>query len=401
MKLIFVFTSLLLGSYAFSQNFWEIRDSVKGAPRSVCAAFTLEGQGYVVGGVDDFSFKRKMYSYNQVQNDWDEEVSLGGPNGDGLDRGSASAFSIGTKGYVCLGQGQTNGYFGDLWEYDLTTAAWTQKADFAGGPRRQAVAFAIGNYAYVGTGQDGTGFRNDFYRYDPINNMWEPMADFAGTPRKQAVGFAMGDDGYVGTGDDGVLRNDFWQYNVALNEWFQKATFPGTARSGATGWGTFPTGFIATGEDLNSEFKKDVWEYSYFNNTWVQRSDFPGPGRKNAFSFVLDGTAFLGAGYGGVFFDDFYAYYGILGIEENQSQVESSVYPNPAQETITIEVKNASEITKLDLFDLTGKKHQVSFQGNTNKNSISLDLSTLEAGTYLYVVSMQNGTSSNGKITVL
>lgn len=401
MKLIFIFTSLLLGSYAFSQNFWEIRDSVKGAPRSVCAAFTLEGQGYVVGGVDDFSFKRKMYSYNQVQNDWDEEVSLGGPNGDGLDRGSASAFSIGTKGYVCLGQGQTNGYFGDLWEYDLTTAAWTQKADFAGGPRRQAVAFAIGNYAYVGTGQDGTGFRNDFYRYDPINNMWEPMADFAGTPRKQAVGFAMGDDGYVGTGDDGVLRNDFWQYNVALNEWFQKATFPGTARSGATGWGTFPTGFIATGEDLNSEFKKDVWEYSYFNNTWVQRSDFPGPGRKNAFSFVLDGTAFLGAGYGGVFFDDFYAYYGILGIEENQSQVESSVYPNPAQETITIEVKNASEITKLDLFDLTGKKHQVSFQGNTNKNSISLDLSTLETGTYLYVVSMQNGTSSNGKITVL
>jgi N-acetylneuraminic acid mutarotase len=401
MKLIFVFTSLLLGSYAFSQNFWEIRDSVKGAPRSVCAAFTLEGQGYVVGGVDDLSFKRKMYSYNQVQNDWDEEVSLGGPNGDGLDRGSASAFSIGTKGYVCLGQGQTNGYFEDLWEYDLTTAAWTQKADFAGGPRRQAVAFAIGNYAYVGTGQDGTGFRNDFYRYDPINNMWEPMADFAGTPRKQAVGFAMGDDGYVGTGDDGVLRNDFWQYNVALNEWFQKATFPGTARSGATGWGTFPTGFIATGEDLNSEFKKDVWEYSYFNNTWVQRSDFPGPGRKNAFSFVLDGTAFLGAGYGGVFFDDFYAYYGILGIEENQSQVESSVYPIPAQESITIEVKNASEITKLDLFDLTGKKHQVSFQGNTNKNNISLDLSTLEAGTYLYVVSMQNGTTSNGKITVL
>jgi N-acetylneuraminic acid mutarotase len=401
MKHTLTLFAFLIGTFGYAQNLWEQRDSVKGSPRSVCAAFSLEGQGYVVGGVDDFGFKRKMYSYNQIQNDWDEESSLGGPNGDGLDRGSANAFSIGLKAYICLGQGQTNAYFGDLWEYDLATDTWTQKADFAGGPRRQAVAFTIGNFAYVGTGQDVTGFRNDFYRYDPVNNVWEQMADFAGTPRKQAVGFAMGDDGYVGTGDDGVLRNDFWQYNVALNQWFQKANFPGTARSGATGWGTFPTGFIATGEDLTSEYKKDVWEYSYFNNTWIQRSDIPGPGRKNAFSFVLAGTAFVGAGYGGEFYDDFYAYYGILGLEENQTHIESVVYPIPAQESVTIEVNDAFEITELFLFDLTGKKCQVSFQWNVHKNSISLDLSQFSDGIYQYVISMQNGTKSNGKITVL
>ena len=401
MKLFFVFTSLLVGTYGFSQDFWELRDSVKGAPRSVCAAFVIEGQGYVVGGVDEFSFKRKMYSYNLIQNDWDEEVALGGPNGDGLDRGSASAFSIGAKGYVCLGQGQTNAYFGDLWEYDLATTAWTQKADFAGGPRRQALAFAIGDYAYVGTGEDATGFRKDFYRYNPNSNVWEQMADFEGTARKQAVGFAMGDDGYVGTGDDGVLRNDFWQYNVALNQWFQKANFPGTARAGATGWGTFPSGCIATGEDINSEFKKDVWEYNYFNNAWIQRSDIPGPGRKNAFSFVLDGTAFLGAGYGGVFYDDFYAYYGILGLEENESHVESTAYPVPTQESVTIEVANAFEISGVELFDLTGKRCPVSIQWNAIKNRISLDLSPMAEGTYHYVISISNGTQSNGKITVL
>jgi N-acetylneuraminic acid mutarotase len=401
MKPSITLIALLLGSVSFSQNVWEQRDSVKGSPRSVCAAFSLESQGYVVGGVDDFGFKRKMYSYDQIQNDWDEETSLGGPNGDGLDRGSASAFSIGLKAYICLGQGQTNAYFGDLWEYDLATDAWTQKADFAGGPRRQAVAFAIGEYAYVGTGQDITGFRNDFYRYDPANNIWEAMADFAGTPRKQAVGFAMGDDGYVGTGDDGVLRNDFWQYNVALNQWFQKANFPGTARSGATGWGTFPTGFIATGEDLNSEYKKDVWEYSYFNNAWIQRSDIPGPGRKNAFSFVLDGTAFLGAGYGGEFFDDFYAYYGILGLEENQILAESIAYPVPAQEYVTIKIENANEILELELFDLNGKKYQINVQVKATNNLISLDITELTTGTYYYVISMSDGTKSNGKIIVL
>jgi len=401
MKYIFALTSLLLGTHAFSQNLWEQRDSVKGSARSVCASFTMEGQGYVVGGLDDFGFKRKMYSYDQIQNDWDEEVALGGPNGDGLDRGSASAFSIGTKGYVCLGQGQTNAYFGDLWEYDLATDAWTQKADFAGGPRRQAVAFSIGEYAYVGTGQDVTGFRKDFYRYDPSTNVWEQMADFAGTARKQAVGFAMGDDGYIGTGDDGVLRNDFWQYNVGLNAWFQKANFPGTPRAGATGWGTFPTGFIATGEDINSVYTKDVWEYSYFNNTWIQRSDLPGPGRKNAFSFVIDGTAFLGAGYGGVFYDDFYAYYGILGIEENSSEIPTLAYPSPSSHSVTIEFKEDADVKSIDLFDLSGKKcNSVPFHA-ANLKKIMLDISQLNAGTYVYQIVLHNGAKSSGKISVL
>ena len=401
MKLIVVFTSLLVGTYGFSQDFWELRDSVKGAPRSVCAAFVMEGQGYVVGGVDEFSFKRKMYSYNQIQNDWDEEVSLGGPNGDGLDRGSASAFSMGTKGYVCLGQGQTNAYFGDLWEYDLATTAWTQKADFAGGPRRHAVAFAIGDYAYVGTGQDASGFRKDFYRYNPNSNVWEQMADFEGTARKQAVGFAMGDDGYVGTGDDGVLRSDFWQYNVALNQWFQKANFPGTARAGATGWGTFPTGFIATGEDINSEFTNDVWEYSYFNNAWIQRSDIPGPGRKNAFSFVLDGTAFLGAGYGGVFYDDFYAYYGILGLDENSSQIPTFAYPCPSSNSVSIEFEAANEVKSVDILDLSGQVCSSIRILQTNANQITIDISRLNAGNYLYHIVLKNGAKSSGKLSVL
>ena len=188
---------------------------------------------------------------------------------------------------------------------------------------------------------------------------------------------------------------------MALNQWFQKANFPGTARSGATGWGTFPTGFIATGEDLNSEYKKDVWEYSYFNNTWIQRSDLPGPGRKNAFSFVLAGTAFLGAGYGGEFYDDFYAYYGFLGVEENQASNECRAYPIPAHESVTIDLKNSSDISKLELYDLSGKEYQISFQLNCSLSNIELDLTNLAEGTYHYVISMHNGTKANGKIIVL
>jgi N-acetylneuraminic acid mutarotase len=211
----------------------------------------------------------------------------------------------------------------------------------------------------------------------------------------------MGDDGYVGTGDDGVLRSDFWQYNVGLNQWFQKANFPGSPRAGATGWGTFPTGFIATGEDLNSEFKKDVWEYSYFNNTWVQRSDIPGPGRKNAFSFVLDGTAFLGAGYGGDFYDDFYAYYGILGLEENRSQIPTIAYPCPSSNSVTIEFNDVAEVKSVDVIDLSGKVWSSIAFLQANTNQITLDISPLNSGNYMYYIVLKNGAKSSGKISVL
>jgi N-acetylneuraminic acid mutarotase len=392
-----------LFSTSFSQDYWQQKDSVNGSTKAACGSFVIDGHGFILGGLDDFGFKRKMYSYNPVQDDWDDELSIGGLNGDGLDRGSASTFSIGSKGYICLGQGQTNPYFKDLWEYDDVTHAWTQKADFTGTARRQAVAFAIDTFAYVGTGQDITGLRKDFYRYDPSTNTWTTLNDFPGTARRQAVGFSMGGQAYVGTGDDGVLKNDFWMYNPLSDTWIQKANFPGTARSGATGWGVFPTAFIATGEDINFEYKKDVWEYNYFSNSWVQRTDFPGAGRKNAISFVIDGVAYLGTGYSGVFMDDFYAYYGIVGIDENNMKFSSSIFPNPSREKCTIHVgdENIKDLN-LKIFSISGTELTGQIEYSIFGNNFNLNVNSLQAGNYIYVLENKtNSRTSNGKLIVL
>jgi N-acetylneuraminic acid mutarotase len=401
-KQIIFFLTVLSICPSFAQNYWIQKDSVNGAPRSVCAAFVTMGQGYVAGGLDDIGFKRKMYSYDPAQNDWDDEESIGGPNGDGMDRGSASAFSIGNKGYVCLGQGQTNPYFKDLWEYNVETGAWTQKADFIGSARRQAIAFAINDFAYVGTGQDATGLKKDFFKYDPVSNTWTQLNDFGGTPRRQAVGFTMGGQGYVGTGDDGILKTDFWMYEPTTDTWTQKSNFPGTARAGAVGWGTFPSAFIATGEDINFEYKKDVWEYNYFTNSWIQRADLSGPGRKNAIAFQIDGIGYVGTGYNGVFLDDFHAYYGIAGIDNKTIEFNSLVYPNPAQNEATIisnEINNNIEIT---VFSPDGQEITSQINVHHFENNIKLDLSELPPGNYIY--KLKNAESqrlSTGKLIKL
>jgi hypothetical protein len=400
MKKILFFT-LIIGSFtSWSQNNWVIKDSVKGSPRAVCASFTLLGQGFILGGLDDFGFKRKVYSYDLTQDDWDEEPSIGGPNGDGLDRGSASAFSIGNKGYICLGQGETNPYFGDLWEFDGETGAWSQKADFMGSPRRQATAFAIGDFGYVGTGQDATGLKKDFYKYDPTTNTWDQLNDFAGTARRQAVGFVSGDQGYLGTGDDGVLKNDFWMYEPSSDTWIQKTSLPSAPRAGAVGWGFFPAGFIATGEDSQNTYRKDVWEYNYYTNSWIQRTDLLGPGRKNAIAFQLEGIAFLGSGYNGQFLDDFYGYYCIVGINEQSIKLEATAYPNPVSDRTTITIKqNGVENMKVRLFNSTGQEITQFHYKAKGHNSIELDISTLAKGNYFYeLMDSAKKLSASGKL---
>lgn len=379
-RLILLFFIVGCGFASRAQNAWAAKDSVNGAPRSVSSTFVVGGEGYILAGLDADGFRRKMYSYTFWQDDWDDEESIGGPSGDGLDRGSACAFAINDKGYICLGQGITNPFFGDLWQYDPTTGAWSQKANFTGSPRRQAVSFVINEYAYVGTGIDANGLCNDMYRYNPNNNVWTQMNDFGGTPRKEAVGFTMGNQGYIGTGDDGVMRNDFWQYEPTTDTWTEKASFPGTARKGAVGWGQFPSGFICLGEDINFEYKNDLWEYNYYFDSWQQRASFPSAGRSNAVVFVLNDLAFVGTGYDGQFYDDMYAYRRILGVDELDLNASVQVYPNPAIEYVNIDTE-ISDLT-LELISSDGRKLSSEKHIETTNTGFVVHRNGLPSGTY-------------------
>jgi len=73
------------------------------------------------------------------------------------------------------------------------------------------------------------------------------MADLPAPERRNALAFSIGDFGYVGTGIDSVeaqapgstIYRDFWQYNPASNSWIQKADYPGGNNNGIY----FATGF--------------------------------------------------------------------------------------------------------------------------------------------------------------
>lgn len=67
---------------------------------------------------------------------------------------------------------------------------------FAGSARFGAVAFTIGEKGYIGTGYNNSRSKiKSFYEYDPINDVWTQKADFGGVGRNQAVGFSIGNKG--------------------------------------------------------------------------------------------------------------------------------------------------------------------------------------------------------------
>jgi N-acetylneuraminic acid mutarotase len=108
----------------------------------------------------------------------------------------------------------------DFWEYDPVMNVWVQKADFGGPSRVYSTSFSIGSKGYVGVGNpnDGGAIKKDFWEYDPAINKWTQKADFAGTARYSATGLSIGNKGYIGLGENTI---NFSKRFLGVQSWLR------------------------------------------------------------------------------------------------------------------------------------------------------------------------------------
>src|SRR5688572_21104999 len=132
------------------------------------SSFVINNEAYIVGGwwrqgANTDQTIQCNYKYTPANNTFTPIAPF--PD---LNRYTAVAFTINGKGYYGTGY---NTWEKDMWEYDATTNAWTQKASMpAAAPTRQAaVGFSIVNYGYVGLGAS-TSYYVDLWRFDPVAN---------------------------------------------------------------------------------------------------------------------------------------------------------------------------------------------------------------------------------------
>lgn len=292
-------STVVLGNWIYAPDY-------KSHPRAGAFAFTIGNTAYVGLGHDGLNYRTESFSYNIDSGYWKPMANFPGKL-----RERPVAFSIGDKGYVGTGYNRDaptdSLYLNDFWEFDPTlgdSGTWTRIADFKGSPRSTAVAFADGQYGYVGTGFNGD-FFGDFYRYDPGTNSWKEIPDYPGRKREQASIMQIDGKVYLMAGlNNGAFLTDIWLFNPESQSWTnetpattdaQYANFKAAVnRYDAVTFTLDGKGYIATG--TNGQYLNTVYQFDPVGLIWTKMTPFERAARSQAVAFVLDNRAFLTTG---------------------------------------------------------------------------------------------------------
>jgi N-acetylneuraminic acid mutarotase len=232
-------------------------------------------------------------------------------------RERAVAFSINGKGYIGLGYNReaNKEELGDFWQYDPDKDEWTQVADFKGTARYNAVGFAIGSKAYVGTGYDGDKYNSDFWVFDPAAtdpaNAWKEINSYPGEKIEGGLSFVIADKAYVCTGrNNGSYNLDFWQYNPTGDVAWTKLSPTddddyydefkvAVRRHDAMVLTIDEYAYIVGGVSSSGATDKTVYQFNSTTLAWDDRTSFEGSARSLAVAYVLNGRAYVGTGQNG------------------------------------------------------------------------------------------------------
>lgn len=235
--------------------------------RKNAVGFAIGTKGYIgTGGNYSGNNLKDVWEYNPANNTWTQKTDFGGV----IDN-SGVAFVINGIAYVRSGDVASMAAGTAFWSFDGTL--WTQKNDLAI-VRRGAAGFAINGKGYLGTGlgnsPDNIRYK-DFYEYNPLTNAWTQKADFGGSVRFNAVGFSTSTKGYIALGYDTspTEEQSFWEYDPTGNSnagtWTRLTDFPGGHRSQAFGFAINNECFIGTGNwgtGAEGNYFSDFYQYS-------------------------------------------------------------------------------------------------------------------------------------------
>ena len=195
-----------------------------------------------------------------------------------LKRSSPVYFNYGTKIYVGFGTNQNLAYYNDLWEYDVSSQTWTQKASNPNLSVELASFFVINNKAHIVGGRNATQFNGtiNHWEYDILSNTWNQLNPFPGGIRFDATGISDGANGYLIAGTDNIsVLSDVWKFDSSTGNWSSITTFPGSARSGSFGFKIGDHLYFGSGMDYLGYLYQDFWKFDLVTLSWTRLPDLP------------------------------------------------------------------------------------------------------------------------------
>lgn len=362
---------------------------------------------------------------------WVKKESLGG-----VARHRATGVSIGQKGYIGLGHVNGTGVnfaFSDWWEFDPASNTWTQKADYLLGQGYGASAFSVGTKGFVGS---GVFIGNSWCEYDPGTNQWtqvatppatgselsafavndkgylienaniyeyDPVLNVWNTKTSAPVGFgiwgaafSIGNSGYV------ISGSTFYEYKPSVDQWLARASFPGSASGGSAAFAVLEKGYVVAGFSGSlGNVNREAWEYDPGINSWSLVEEFLGSSRRFTIGFNIGDRGYVGTGTNGINFKDFWEYDPILmGQEEVENDIIISTYPNPTSNFLTITINGGSSFLSEKKFVLYDNRGRIVKQLCITESSLTIDVSDLPSGSYIYHLKSNLKRIKTGKILV-
>jgi N-acetylneuraminic acid mutarotase len=353
------------------------------------SSFMIGTKFYVSNGqLTNGTLLSDLWEYDLTTNLWTQKASIPVANGWYADKG----FTINGIGYItCAGTASGN-YDNSLYQYNPQTNAWATKASFPGVARYTATQFSIGNYGYVGMGFSP--YYNDMYRYDPDADAWTQMANFTGTARQSAFCFVIGASAFIGMGSDGSTNNpsDFYRFDTTgTGIWTQLSPFPGSARNSGASFSFGGHGYIMCGTNAAAnQMDSDIWEYTPSTDSWAQIGTFPGGARREVAYGNYDSLLIIGAGAvtdGDILTSSFWqtCFGGCYPLStENINRNSNIVNVNGRMLKATLQSATSSPAT-LHIYDLTGREVMTSDIA-IGQTTYEKQLNEIAASAYIYLI---------------
>lgn len=379
----FIFT-FLLEITSFCQTWTKIAD-FPSTERDDGTYFTIGNTTFCGTGLKTgFVLARDMHAFNMTTEVWDTATAL--PTG--MERQYACGFSYNTSGFIFGGIADNN-YLNDLWKYDAGTKKWQSLSALPAAGRMGASCFVINDTAYIIGGKTATASSvNEVWAYSILTDKWTSKDNLPFGARWRAAAIASSDKGYLIFGRDAsyTYKKELYEYTPVTNSWKLLSSFPGNGRTyAAMKWMNNNLIVIAGIDSLNNSYN-DLWKFDLSSMNWKQLSSLPAEARRGGMCFNAANTLYYttGISQSNNRLKETWKVFDPTSIHEDKLNADVNLYPNPAKDKITVEIKaQGLKFNSIEIMNMMGQTVKTINSILLSNGKTDIDISALPKGIYV------------------
>lgn len=215
MKLYSLLLALLSGSVVLQAQGWE---TVTGGPPAHYghSMVKIGNMVYVYGGVSN-NILSDLWQYDESTAAWTELT----PSNPPLGRKFHAAAAFNGKMYIFAGETETTGINSEIWEYDPQTNSWQQMNSGVS----QVPSMRVHHRATSGpnkiwiTGGSFSETFDEIWNYDVTTQQWEKGTSFSSARYGHAAAYDNGNIIIHGGAHDTGFINDMLSYSISTQQW--------------------------------------------------------------------------------------------------------------------------------------------------------------------------------------